>query len=139
MTDDTAARLRALAQAHRDAWAAHDAAVASGVNRRTGTLTAALLTIEPFEAACTSDALLALLDALDKAERERGSLRAVHDDMRGTILRFKAERDALAALLREAYRLLDTASDATQTFPMVSIGHWMDKANAALAAREGVR
>ena len=109
MSDDDTARLRALAQAHRDAWAAHDAAVASGVNRRTGTLTAALLTIEPFEAACTSDALLALLDALDEARRERDEakrdareLRFLWEQRGERANKAEDERDAAVALLREA-------------------------------------
>lgn len=44
----------------------------------------------------------------------------------------KRARDAAMALLAKADRLFDEASDVRQTFPMVSIAHWMDEYRALL-------
>ena len=145
MADIDRARLRALAEKARDAEAAYlalpNTAPADDVLRLGRARNNAS---HALEYAASPEAILALLDALDAVARERDEARAQRDQTArefdaawGAALKANTERDALAALLREAYRLLDTASDATQTFPMVSIGHWMDKVNDALDARKG--
>ncbi len=93
-------------------------------------------------AAASPDALLALLDALDKAERERdqldAALRASCIDAREELREIgggcsravaaEAERDALAALLRETREyVVGCTYDKTL----------LARIDAALAAREG--
>ncbi len=104
MADIDRARLRALAEKARDAEAAYlalpNTAPADDVLRLGRARNNASHALEH---AASPDAILALLDALDAAERERGEARAQRDDTAiefdvawGAALKANAERDALA-------------------------------------------
>jgi hypothetical protein len=112
------ARLRALAEKARDAEAAYrvlpNTAQADDVLRLGRARNNASHALEH---AASPDAILALLDALDEAERERDEARTQRDDTAlefdvvwGAALKANTERDALAALLREARSWLDSSA-----------------------------
>lgn len=82
-------------------------------------------------AAASPDVLLALLSRLEATERERGAERAVAIGHLSQVNAFRAERDALRALLAEARAHLPP--------PVLGERRLADRIDTALAAKESDR
>lgn len=158
------ARLRALAEAARDAVAALDGMGDRPIAEQIALMRARNGALGALEAACTPHDILALLDALDAAERGRDEARerqrvaeVAHGAVLRTAVEIVVERDALAADARR-WQAIDAhwrtaqcyfRKDATNSIRAVqmfidfdhrndgkALGGVVDEAIAALAARE---
>ena len=127
MTID-AARLRALAEAARDACAAREAVARDCTASQEAYYRATeawMHARRDLERAASPDAILALLDERDALVRERDAVLAANRDCLLHFDALKAERDALAAMLRRirAWDMLDVAGDGA---------YWKREIDAAL-------
>lgn len=131
MTDDTAARLRALAERARNAESERAAAADRG--DIDGFRTANNHRLD-FRAAASPDSILALLDALDEARRERDEARA--DQRRYCFLR--AESNMMAPLCAVVWKRNGDreSSDWVNTINGLDLDRMVD---AAIDALDGAK
>lgn len=124
---DTAARLRALAERLNTTRVTHHQVSRDWEPYETATKTHPVEHIK----AEAADAILALLDALDEARRERDEAVRIVGDMTTRCVDAEIKRDAAVALLRECRELVSPPLSGTER-------RLADRLDALLGGGEGV-